>query len=104
MTREEKRAKQGRIRSAEYQRQKRADLRIFWTSVFLFAGVPILWYGAVEFGLVHPIQTTDFKSAVRQGGTVVLLVMLWYIPKAWRYLGEQRFLTEEADKPARSTT
>jgi uncharacterized BrkB/YihY/UPF0761 family membrane protein len=42
----------------------------------LYVVVPVLWYGAIEFGLVHPIHTPEFKNAVHMMGIITFLVFL----------------------------
>ncbi len=49
---------------------------IMFVALGLYVGVPVVWYGAVEFGLVHPIRTPEFKSALQMAGLVLLLVFL----------------------------
>ena len=51
----------------------------FWafaTALGLWVGVPVLWYGAIEFGWVNPIRNPEFNRALDLLGSVSLLVVL----------------------------
>lgn len=99
LSRAERKAKLSRIRSQEYQHRKKVDMTVFWTALFLYIGVPLLWYGAIEFGWIRPIDNPDFKSAVWRAGSVIFLIILWYTSRVYHYFTDQEQIIEEDDEP-----
>jgi hypothetical protein len=81
VTRREERAERSRQRAAEYQRRKRKRNTIFLIALGLFAGVPLIWYGCVEFGLVRPLWNQDFKESLKLAEIVLLFLMLRFFPE-----------------------
>ncbi len=80
MTKEE-RQDRSRLRAEEHARRNRMRLILLITSLALYVLVPLLWYGAVEFGWVHPIQTPEFKQAINLASVALLLVILFFLPE-----------------------
>lgn len=99
MTRKEDRSEQSKRRAEEHRRRSRMRVALFTTAVTFYFVVPVLWYGAIEFGLIHPIRTLEFKNAVNYAGAVPLLVMLYFLPEVWR----RRKDPEQFEESATST-
>lgn len=70
------RLERSRQRAQEYHRRRRIRLTILAVAVVLYVVVPLLWYGGVEFGLVHAIQTPEFKDALSTARGAVLCIVL----------------------------
>jgi hypothetical protein len=87
MTRREERLEKSRKRAEEHQRRRKTRLRLLIAAGALYIVVPLLWYGAIEFGVIEPIRTPEFKSAVNVAALIVLLVILNLIPEF--YLGQR---------------
>lgn len=84
MTRREIRSERSRQRAEEYRRKKRLRLVLLSVGIGLYALVPVLWYGAVEFGLVRPIRTTEFKNSLQFTSLVLFLLILYFLPDFWQ--------------------
>ena len=90
MTRREERLERARQRAEEYRRKRKLRLTLFLSALALYVLVPLMWYGAIEFGLVRPIRTPEFKSAVSLASIVVLLVILHFLPEFyWKKQGDK---------------
>lgn len=76
MTRREDRREASRQRAEEHLRRRRRKFWVFAIALGLYVGVPVLRYGAIEFGWARPIQNPEFKSALNLMGSVSLLVLL----------------------------
>ncbi len=97
MTRAEKRAMLSLMRSEEYKRRKRMDLTIFWLAFFLGVVVPLLWYGAIEYGMIPPIKTEEFKHAVEISSLIISFVFILYASRAFSYFRHQDLVVQERD-------
>ena len=64
------------LRAAEHQRGLRLRSTIMFSALAIYVLVPLLWYGAVEFGLVHPIRTSEFNNALHFAGSTLFLVFI----------------------------
>ena len=96
MTRKEERLEKSRQRAEEHQRRRKIRLALFVAAVVLYVVTPLLWYGAIEFGLVYPIRTPEFKSAVNLAALVLIGTVLYLMPE---FLPIRRRC--EKEKPAR---
>ena len=81
MTTKEDRQERSRLRAEEHQRRRRARLMLLVASLAIYVVVPLLWYGGIEFGVIHPIRTLEFKSAVSMASLVLLLVIFYFLPE-----------------------
>lgn len=104
MTRREERLERSRRRAEEHQRRRRIRLRIFVVSLTLYTVVPLLWYGGVEFGLVHPIRTPEFQRAASWGCLILCGIWLSLLGDAFswlssRYQGEKKKEKRAGVKP-----
>jgi len=75
MTRREERAEEGRKRAEAHQKRRRLYAWVLGVSAFLYVGVPVLWNGAVEFGLVQQIQNAEFKKSLSLLSAVLLFII-----------------------------
>jgi uncharacterized metal-binding protein len=71
MTKEE-RAEKSRLRAEEHQRRKRNKMFLFIAGIVLYAVVPLLWNGAVEFGWVKPIRNPEFLNSLQVARLVAI--------------------------------
>ncbi len=76
MTRREDRREVSRQRAEEHTRRRKVRFWAFFIALALYVGVPVLWYGAIEFGFVRPIKTPEFASALRWLSSGFLLVLI----------------------------
>jgi hypothetical protein len=70
----DERAERSRLRAEQYERRRRTKAILVIAALVIYVVVPLLWNGAIEFGLVHPIRTPEFKSALSLAGTALLIV------------------------------
>ena len=75
------------------------QITLFSVTLALYVGVPLLWYGGVEFGLVRPIQTPEFKSALQSAGLILLILVCFLAGRVLRQL-EHREEKRKADPKA----
>lgn len=76
MTRREDRQEASRRRAEEHLRRRKMKFWTFAIALGLYIGVPVLWYGAIEYGWVHPIRSPELNQAVHLMGLVSILVVL----------------------------
>jgi hypothetical protein len=62
-----------KIRSEEYQRKRFMNSVYMWASLLLGIGVPLLFYGGIEYGFWHKPTTTSFELY----STISWLVVIW---------------------------
>ena|SRR3990167_4981313 len=93
----QERLEHSRLRAEEHHCRKRFRTRLFVAVLATYVLVPLLWYGAVEFGLIHPIRTPEFKDAVNSAGIVVLLLIL-YLYSDLRKFGDSADKKKEKTK------
>lgn len=88
----EDRQQRSQQRAEEYSRRKKLRFILFVAGLSLYVGVPLLWYGAVEFGWVRPIQTPEFKNALSVASAVLLLAIIFLFPEhyPWGILGKNK--------------
>ena|SRR3989344_4005152 len=72
----EERLERSRLRAEEHHRRKVLMLIVV---LFLYVVVPLLWYGAIEFGLAHPIRTPGLDSALSSARLLLLISILYLV-------------------------
>jgi hypothetical protein len=68
-----------KIRSEEYQKKRFKNFVYMWASVFLMVGVPLLFYGGVEYGYWHKPESRQLDLYM----SAAWLVVLWTFIKTW---------------------
>lgn len=104
MTRKEDREASSFVRSVEYRRKRKRNAIILVIAIVLYVGIPLLWYGAIEFGYAHPIQTQEFKSALSLASLVVLLVLVGAYTKHYDYERQEKKQTQKIEQPTSPQT
>ncbi len=101
MTHSTDRQERSRQRSIEHQRKRRNTYIVFAVALFFYVGVPILWYGAIEYGWVHAPETTEFKSSLDKAKPILFLVVLYSTIRFLEYQLEERKEKRKAQTAAR---
>ena len=103
MTRREDRQEASRQRAEEHLRRRKMKFWVFATALGLWVGVPVLWYGAIEFGWAHPIRNPELSRALDLLGSVSLLVVLELYSRwrGWNLWGKKK---QASKTPHASTT
>src|SRR3989344_6415074 len=73
----EDRLERSKRRAEEYQRRRSTQKALFIAALCLYVVVPVLWYGAIEIGLVHPIRTPELRNALHMASLTTLLCILY---------------------------
>jgi DMSO/TMAO reductase YedYZ heme-binding membrane subunit len=94
LTKEEQQAR-NKLRAMEHQMRRRTKWTLLALAIGIYVVVPLLWYGAVEFGLVRPIQTPEFKNALSLASIVLLTSALLLYTDLRGFLGSREKKTEE---------
>jgi len=79
MTHKIDRAERSKQRAIEHQQEdrRRRLIRYFALVLFLAFGVPLLWYSAVEFGLVQPIRTPELQRYLGLAQGLLYIAVSW---------------------------
>ncbi len=100
---QEDRQERSRRRAEEYAKRRRMRLILLVTGLVTYVVVPLMWYGGVEFGWVHPIRTPEFKQALHIASLVLLLVILFLLPEFYSRRSEGKKTVPKAE-PAKPLT
>ena len=71
----EERLERSKQRAIQHQLYRRRRLMLIAVAGFLYVVVPVLWYGAVEFGLVRQIRTPEFSNAISSARSLCFIIL-----------------------------
>ncbi len=94
-TRSEERKQRSMERAIQNRRKRQWQIRAFALTVVLFVGVPLLWYSALEYGLVKPIQNPGLDKYLNLAHIAILILGL--------YLYGQLFMKPRSDSKKKQT-
>ena len=97
----EERLERSKQRAIQHQLYRRRRLMLIAVAGFLYVVVPVLWYGAVEFGLVRQIRTPEFSNAISSARSLCFIILCFGLLdfyRDWREPKKENQVEEQSDE------